>query len=64
MPRRLVRRIRAILHRAQREGLRPQNRQNLPHFDSWLAGMIAYIAMVNPEQGRPLQGAYRALFPE
>jgi RNA-directed DNA polymerase len=63
VPRRLARRIRAILHRAQREGLKPQNRENLPHFDSWLSGMIAYISMLNPDQGRPLRQAYESLQP-
>jgi retron-type reverse transcriptase len=63
-PRKLARRLRAILHRAQREGLKPQNRQNLPHFESWLCGMIAYISMLNPDQGRPLRQAYDALQPK
>jgi retron-type reverse transcriptase len=62
-PRPLVRRLRAILHRARREGLKAQNRQNLPHFESWLAGMIAYVSMLNPEQGRKLRGEFDALFP-
>jgi retron-type reverse transcriptase len=59
--RRLVRRIRAILHRAKTEGLAAQNRQNHPHFELWLSGMIAYISMVNPNQGRPLRAALDAL---
>ena len=63
VPRPLVRRIRAILHRARREGLKPQNRQNIAHFESWLSGMIAYISMLNPEQGRRLKGDFEALFP-
>lgn len=62
-PRELVRRIRAILHRAQRERLRRQNRENIPHFDSWLLGMIAYISMLNPIRARPLRQAYDALPP-
>jgi retron-type reverse transcriptase len=60
-PRRLVRRIRAILHRARREGLQTQNRQQRPHFESWLAGMIAYIAMLNPQQGNKLRAEFEAL---
>jgi retron-type reverse transcriptase len=62
-PRPLVRRIRAILHRARREGLKAQNRRNIPHFESWLAGIIAYISMLNAEQGRRLKGDFEALFP-
>jgi hypothetical protein len=57
----LVRRLRAILHRAKLEGLPAQNRQKLPHFQAWLRGMLAYVHMVNPEQARPLLEAYRAL---
>jgi retron-type reverse transcriptase len=57
----VVRRIRAILHRAKTEGLEAQNRQKLPHFKSWLRGMIAYIHMVNPQQGGKLLSAYRAV---
>jgi retron-type reverse transcriptase len=57
VPRKLQRRMRAILHRAQREGLAAQNRDGHPHFEAWCRGMIAYIAMVNPDQARPLQEA-------
>lgn len=47
-PRQLIRRIRAILHRAEREGLAAQNRDGHEHFAAWLGGMIAYIAMTDP----------------
>jgi RNA-directed DNA polymerase len=46
-PRQLIRRIRAILHRAQKEGLAAQNREGHPHFTEWVRGMIAYIAMTD-----------------
>lgn len=46
-PRQLIRRIRAILHRAQHEGLAAQNRDGHEHFSAWLRGMIAYIAMTD-----------------
>ncbi len=59
--RKQVRRIRAILHRAKSEGLAAQNRDQHPHFESWLQGAIAYIAMVNPKQGQPLKEAFRSL---
>ena len=55
VPRDLVRRVRAILHQAKRNGLAAQNRDNHPHFRGWLEGMIAYIAMVKPEVGRKLR---------
>jgi retron-type reverse transcriptase len=57
VPRRTVRRLRAILHRASHEGLARQNRQNHPHFEAWLRGMIAYVTMVNPDQGQALRKA-------
>lgn len=60
-PRPLVRRLRAILHRAKLEGLESQNRENHPHFASWLQGMIAYVSMVNKEQGAKLQAAWDQL---
>ncbi|MBN8524781.1 MAG: RNA-directed DNA polymerase, partial [Planctomycetes bacterium] len=47
-PRELIRRIRAILHRAEREGLAAQNREGHRDFAAWLGGMIAYIAMTDP----------------
>jgi retron-type reverse transcriptase len=59
--RRLVRRLRAILHRARREGLAAQNRQNHPNFTGWLQGMIAYVSMVNPRQSGPLREAFEAV---
>ena len=55
VPRQTVRRIRAILHRAKKEGLDAQNREQVPNFRAWLAGMIAYISMVRPELGAKLQ---------
>jgi RNA-directed DNA polymerase len=61
VPREAVRRLRAILHRAGREGLAAQNRDNHPHFEAWVRGMIAYITMVDPDQGRKLRAAYDAL---
>jgi RNA-directed DNA polymerase len=51
-----IRRIRAILHRARREGLEAQNRDRHPNFSAWLQGKIAYIRMANPVIGRRLQG--------
>lgn len=59
VPRDTVRRIRAILHRAKREGLAAQNHENRPNFEPWLRGMIAYISMANPRQGARLLADYQ-----
>jgi retron-type reverse transcriptase/ribosomal protein L37E len=61
VPRKTVRRLRAILHRAKHEGLAKQNRDGHPNFEAWVAGMIAYIEMANPPQGRSLREAYEQL---
>jgi RNA-directed DNA polymerase len=58
VPKDLVRRIRAILHRAKSEGLAAQNRDHHPHFRSWVEGMIAYIAMVKPDVGAKLRTTF------
>ena len=57
VPRRVRRRLRAILHHAKNEGLAKQNRQNHPNFKGWVSGMIAYTRMVNPETGKRLHDA-------
>jgi retron-type reverse transcriptase len=56
-PRLLVRRLRALLHRAKYEGLAKQNREGHPHFESWVEGMIAYVGMLNAKQGAELREA-------
>ncbi len=61
VPRQVVRRLRAILHSAQTTGLAAQNRENHPHFESWVTGMVAYIHMVNPQQGGPLREALQSI---
>ncbi len=58
VPRRITKRLRAILHRAQKEGLAAQNREQRDNFEHWLGGMIAYVQMVNPDKGRRLRGAF------
>jgi retron-type reverse transcriptase len=63
IPRDVVRRLRAILHRAKTQGLASQNRQNHPHFEMWVRGMVAYISMVNPAQAAPLRAALEAIAP-
>jgi retron-type reverse transcriptase len=44
-----IRRLRAILHRATKEGLDRQNRAGHPHFVAQLRGKIALLHMVRPE---------------
>lgn len=61
VPRELVRRLRAILHRARKEGLDAQNREGRPHFREWLRGMIAYVNMVRPEVGARFKAELEAL---
>ncbi len=56
-----IRRIRAILHRAGREGIEAQNRHNHPNFASWLEGHIAYISMARPEVGRKFKQQFDAI---
>lgn len=55
--RRTIRRLRAILHRAQQTGLAAQNRDDHPNFEAHVEGMVAYVHMVNPEQAKPLREA-------
>ncbi len=57
VPRDVVRRLRAILHRAKAEGLAAQNRTGEPNFRSWVDGMIAYVAMSRPAVGAKLWAA-------
>jgi hypothetical protein len=59
--RREIRRVRAILHRAKREGLDSQNREKRRHFRAWLLGKIAYVRMLRPEAGDKLLAAFKAL---
>lgn len=61
VPRQTVRRLRAILHQAKRTGLAAQNRERLPHFEHWLRGMIAYVAMVDPAKGEVLRRDFESL---
>jgi retron-type reverse transcriptase len=49
-----VRRLRAILHGASKTGLAAQNRENIPNFELWLRGKIAYVKMVDPAKGAQL----------
>jgi RNA-directed DNA polymerase len=59
--RRDVRRLRAILHNAQKHGLASQNREQDPQFKSRLRGQIAFVEMIHPERGRELRATFEAL---
>lgn len=61
VPRKVTRRMRAILHQAKKGGLAAQNREGRAHFTSWVGGMISYIHMVNPSQGKKLRDAFDGL---
>jgi hypothetical protein len=61
VPRDVVRRVRAILHHAETEGLDAQNREKHPNFRGWVEGMIAYVSMVKPDTGAKLRAAYESL---
>jgi retron-type reverse transcriptase len=61
LPRRERRRLRALLHRARREGLDQQNRSARPNFRAYLEGKIAYLRMVQPQLGAKLLEQYQAL---
>ncbi len=60
-PRAERRRLRAILHRARFEGLAAQDRIGHRDFPAWLKGHVAYVTMVNPEQGNKLKVRLEAL---
>lgn len=53
-PRELRRRVRALLHQAQKTGLNAQNRENRPHFRAYVRGLIAYIHQADPVLGKKL----------
>ncbi len=55
VPRAELKRLRAILHAAQKTGLSAQNRENIPNFEAYLRGKIAYVAMVDRAKAFKLQ---------
>jgi hypothetical protein len=52
-----LRRLRAILHRAKREGLEAQNREGRANFRAWLTGKIAFVAMIRPDAAAKFKAA-------
>jgi RNA-directed DNA polymerase len=63
VPRKMVRRLRAILHGARRTGLAAQNKEGRTNFSSWLQGMIAYVGMAQPELGKKMLSELNTLSP-
>lgn len=61
VPRRTVKRLRAILNDAKHHGLEAANREQRDNFVDWLGGMIAYVHMVNPYRGKELKDAFGEL---
>jgi retron-type reverse transcriptase len=59
--RREVRRLRAILHNAKKHGLASQNRSQEPNFAAQIRGQIAFVQMINRDQGRRLKAALEVL---
>ena len=53
-----LRRLRAILHGAERSGLEEQNRGGRPNFRAWLLGKIAWVNVSRPEKAAELRAAY------
>ncbi|MCS6860458.1 MAG: hypothetical protein NZT92_09085 [Abditibacteriales bacterium] len=53
LSRRDLRRWRAILHNCEKHGWESQSKGR-PGFLAYLKGMVAYVQMVNPEQGARL----------
>jgi retron-type reverse transcriptase len=60
-PRALRRRLRAILHNAERTGLAAQNRDGHEHYAAHLQGMIAYVQSANPQHAAILRAALQRI---
>ncbi|HEY7123672.1 MAG TPA: reverse transcriptase family protein [Ktedonobacterales bacterium] len=57
VPRQVRRRLRAILHHAQHEGLAAQNREGHRNYRAYLLGMIAFVHAANPSQAAALRAS-------
>lgn len=57
------RRLRALLHNAQKGGLSEQNRESRENFSDYLAGKLAFIHMINPQHAMPLRKLLGQLVP-
>lgn len=61
MRRKEVRKLRAILHNAQKTGIQGQNREGDPRFDARIRGLIAFLKMLRPAQGDALRAKFDSL---
>lgn len=61
VPRDVYRRVRAILHQAQKTGLAAQNREQHPNFPLHILGMISWVHMANPDKAKKLYRAWEKL---
>ena len=57
------RRLRALLHNAQKSSLAEQNHDNHANFTDYLLGKIAFIQMINPQHALPLRKLLGQLIP-
>lgn len=58
-----LRRLRAILHNAQKLGLESQNYDGRPNFVDYLEGKISWISMIDPVRGDALRAALDKVLP-
>jgi retron-type reverse transcriptase len=63
LPREDLRKLRAIVHGAQKTGIKAQNREGREGFEAWLRGKIAYVSMVDAAKGDKLRAALDAAPP-
>jgi retron-type reverse transcriptase len=61
VPREEVRRLRALLHDAEKTGLPAQNRAGIPHFEAHVRGRLAYLHMVDPGRAAPMIARFETL---
>jgi hypothetical protein len=58
LPRKEFDQLKAILTNCRRNGPSAENREGRPDFRSYLAGKVAYFAMIHPERGQRLRGLF------
>lgn len=62
VPRKTVRKLRAILHQAQYSDLESQNRGRTEgQFHHWVQGMIGFVQLSAPEKGSKLLSAFQKI---
>lgn len=61
VPRRWRRKLRALLHQAAHTGLAAQNRLQHPAFAQYVRGQVAFVSMVQPQEGQRLKDTLLSL---